>query len=106
VKKPGFALSDEELNAYIDGALSARERLEVATYLASHPAEAARSEAFRAQKEGFRALFDYVLDLPIPETQRGLFAGRGWAASSWAGRGFFTLWRRLLGAVPALGAKS
>src|SRR5690242_11740011 len=59
-------VSDDELHAYMDGALDPMRRLEIASYLAGHPLEAARAEAFRAQREGLRALFDHVLDQPVP----------------------------------------
>src|SRR5690349_24214614 len=65
-------LSDDELHAYMDGALDPLRRLEIASYLAEHPLEAARAEAFRAQREGLRALFDYILDQPVPHGHRGL----------------------------------
>ncbi len=63
-------MNEEELHAYVDGALDPARRLNVATYLAAHPWDAARMEAFRAQQEGVRALFDHVLDQPVPERLR------------------------------------
>lgn len=59
-------ISDEDLHAYIDDMLEPARRLAVALYLAKHPVEAARAEAFRAQKEAVRALFDHVLAQPVP----------------------------------------
>jgi anti-sigma factor RsiW len=59
-------ISDEDLHAYIDDMLDPTRRLAVALYLAKHPSEAARAEAFRAQKEAVRALFDHVLAQPVP----------------------------------------
>jgi anti-sigma factor RsiW len=69
---PEAWLTDDELHAYMDGALDALRRLEIATYLACHPDEAARAEAFRAQREGLRALFDHVLEQPVPPGHLGL----------------------------------
>lgn len=65
-------VSDEELHAYLDGGLDPARRLDVAVYLAGHPIDAARAEAFRAQREGIRALFDHVLDQPAPDKLRRL----------------------------------
>jgi anti-sigma factor RsiW len=60
-------INEEELHAYIDGALDRDRSLDIALYLAGHPAEAARIEAYRAQREGIGALFDYVLDQRPPD---------------------------------------
>lgn len=87
MRQPGQAPSEQELHAYIDGGLDPARRLEVAVYLARHPGDAARGEAFRAQKEGIRALFDHVLDQPVPEHLR--FSGpdggrrRRWRCLAW-----------------------
>lgn len=89
--QPGQSVSEEELHAYIDGGLDPARRLAVAVYLATHPREAARTEAFRAQKEGIRALFDHVLDQPVPDHLRKVTMARGARA----------LWRRLAWAVVA-----
>ncbi len=67
---PDRPITEEELHAYVDGGLDRARRLHIAVYLASHPVEAARTEAFRAQKEGIRALFDHVLDQPVPDRLR------------------------------------
>jgi hypothetical protein len=70
-KMRGHATIDEEdLHAYIDGALDRERRFDVALYLAHHPADAARAEAYRAQREGISALFDDVLDQPPPDRLR------------------------------------
>lgn len=67
---PDRPITEEELHAYVDGGLDRARRLNIALYLARHPIEAARTEAFRAQKEGIRVLFDPVLDQPVPERLR------------------------------------
>jgi anti-sigma factor RsiW len=59
-------ISADELHAYVDGALPPARHFEVAAYLAEHPREAAAGAAFRAQIAGMRALFDPVLDEPVP----------------------------------------
>lgn len=68
--QPRDAIKEEELHAYVDGALDAGRRLDIALYLASAPFEAARVEAFRAQKEGVHALFDHIIDQPTPKKLR------------------------------------
>ena len=81
---------DEEVHAYIDDRLDPARRLGVALYLATHPGEAARSEAFRAQKEAIRALFDHVLEQPVPERLLATAQRRGGHAP-WLNR--LTWWR-------------
>lgn len=39
----------------------------MALYLVSHPAEAARVEAFRAQNEAVNILFGSVINEPLPQ---------------------------------------
>jgi len=63
-------IEEEELHAYIDGVVDRERRLDIALYLARHPADAARVEAYRAQREGFSALFDHLLDQPPPDRLR------------------------------------
>jgi anti-sigma factor RsiW len=92
--QPGPPVSDDELHAYIDGALDPARRLAVATYLATHPREAARAEAFRAQREGIHALFGHILDQPVPERLHAPLLRR-------SARAF---WRRIACAVGAASA--
>lgn len=62
--------SDQELHAYVDGALDAASRRAVEAHLASEPADAARIAAYREQKAQMHALYDAVLDEPLPERLR------------------------------------
>jgi anti-sigma factor RsiW len=48
----------EELNAYLDGALPAARASRVEAYLATHPADATRVEAYRRQDARLRSAFD------------------------------------------------
>lgn len=57
---------EEDLHAYVDGLLPERRRAEVESFLADNPKEAERVRAYQKQKETLRALFDPVLDEPIP----------------------------------------
>jgi anti-sigma factor RsiW len=65
-----YPISEEELGAYVDGAVEPARGFEIASYLANHPLAAARIEALRAQKEGIRALFGGAMDQPVPERLR------------------------------------
>lgn len=60
-------ITEAELHAYIDGRLPEARSSEVEQYLEHHPDEAARLAAYRAQNEALRALFDPVLDEPVPQ---------------------------------------
>ncbi len=83
--EPSNPVTEAELHAYADGVLDRARRREVAAYLAAHPEEAARVEAYRGQNAALRALFDPVLDEPVPAAleppakSSGLV--RGWLAA-------------------------
>lgn len=59
-------ITEADLQAYVDGVLPASRRNEIETYLAQRPEEAKRLQAYRQQKDELRALFNPVLDEPIP----------------------------------------
>jgi anti-sigma factor RsiW len=61
------AVNEADLHAYIDGQLNEERRGEVEAYLAEHPAEAARMEAYREQNTALHVLFDPVLHEPVPD---------------------------------------
>jgi anti-sigma factor RsiW len=63
-------ITEDDLHAYLDGALEHGRRLDVALYLATRPFEAARLEAFRAQKEALHLLFDEVIGQAPPRKLR------------------------------------
>lgn len=60
-------VTEAELHAYLDGELPEARRAAVEAYLAAHPAEHARINAYRAQGEELRALYEPVLAEPVPE---------------------------------------
>ena len=60
-------LQEELLHAYVDDLLDPQARAEVERYLAQHPAEVDRVEAYRRQRELIRTAFEGVLDEPVPE---------------------------------------
>lgn len=59
-------VSEDDLHAFVDGALSDARRLEVEAWLASHPADAARVQAWQGQNQSLHAAFDTVLNEPLP----------------------------------------
>lgn len=59
-------VTEADLHAYVDGFLSAPRREEIESYIASRPEEQARVDAYREQNDALRALFNPVLDEPVP----------------------------------------
>ncbi|MDP2265588.1 MAG: anti-sigma factor [Thiobacillus sp.] len=59
-------VSEEDLHAFVDGALSDARRLEVEAWLASHPADAERVQEWMSQNQALHAAFDSVLNEPLP----------------------------------------
>lgn len=57
---------EADLHAYVDGLLPEARRAEVESFLAANSEEAERARAYQKQNETLRALFDPVLDEPIP----------------------------------------
>jgi len=60
-------LSEDDIQAYVDGRLAAPRRAEVDAYLAMNPDEAERVRAYQNQNQMLHGLFDRVLDEPLPE---------------------------------------
>ena len=56
---------EHELHAYVDGALPEARHLEVEAWLAAHPADAARVQAWAAQNQSLHGTFDAVLNEPL-----------------------------------------
>src|SRR5258707_34208 len=59
-------VTEDELHVYVDGELPADRREAVETWLSSHPDDAARVAAWRAQAEAIRARYGAVIHEPIP----------------------------------------
>jgi anti-sigma factor RsiW len=59
-------MSDHNLNAYIDDELDEIGRAEVEAWLADHPQDAARVEAYKDQNRELHQLFDPVIGEPLP----------------------------------------
>jgi len=78
------AITEQNLQAYVDGWLSPARQAAVEQYLAEHPDEAARMRDYRAQSEAVRAAMRDAEPSVVPE--RLLRAARDGAAGS--GRGW------------------
>lgn len=65
-------ISDHELHAYVDDALTAARRAEVDAWLATNPEAAERTRAYAEQKQALGQLFDPVLAEPLPAQLRML----------------------------------
>lgn len=57
---------EADLHAYVDGAVTEDARVEIETWLASHPEDAERVRAYAEQNAMLRALHSHVLDEPVP----------------------------------------
>ena len=77
------AVTEYELHGYVDGELPAGRREAVEAWLSSHPDDASRVAAWRAQAEALRAQCGSVIDEPIPDRltlKRIMRSGRSWGA--------------------------
>lgn len=59
-------ISEDDLLAYADNRLEGSRLTQVEAWLASHPDERDRIEAWRSQSEKLHRAYDAVLDLPVP----------------------------------------
>jgi hypothetical protein len=84
-------IAEDEFHAYLDGALDPARALAVASHLAAHPSDAARAEAYRAQRDRLHALLDHVLSQPVPSRlaavlrrheRRATWLRRAWAVAA------------------------
>jgi anti-sigma factor RsiW len=99
------SVSEEELHAYVDGQIAGGECAVVEKWLASHPEDAARVGAWRAQADAIRARYGAVASEPVPrrfDLDRLMRVNRKWSrlaaaaavlaflvggAAGWLGRG-------------------
>ena len=70
MSEPLPTVSESELHAYADGLLDGHRHTEVEAWLAAHPDDAERVTAYRRQNEALHALFDPVLNEPVPHRLR------------------------------------
>lgn len=92
-------IGDDDLHAYVDGALPEARRLEVEAWLAAHPEDLRRAQDWQAMNQALHATFDATLNEPIPmdlirsakrQPRRGLYraaAALALAATGLAGYG-------------------
>ena len=66
MSKDQALFAEDDLHAYVDGQLDAARRAEVESWLLQHPSDAARVAAYRQQNDMMQALFNPVLDEPLP----------------------------------------
>lgn len=59
-------ITEEDLQAYVDAALSAARHAEVADYLQSHPDVAVRVQTFITQRAALRAALAPIAEEPVP----------------------------------------
>ena len=64
---PSTPVGENDLHAYLDGALDEDARAEIEAWLAGHPDDDATVAAWRKQRDGLRALFDGILEEPVPQ---------------------------------------
>lgn len=64
-REPG-PIGEAELHAYVDGRLDAGQRAAVEDYLAAHPEDLQCLRDYQAINQGLHALFDGVLEEPVP----------------------------------------
>lgn len=62
----GRPISEEDLHAYVDGALEDARRAEVEAYIGRHPDMAARVAGFARQRAALREAFAPIAEEPIP----------------------------------------
>jgi anti-sigma factor RsiW len=63
-------VTEAELHAYVDRELTPERQREIESYLSRRPEEAQRVESYARQKLEMRALFDPVMDEPMPTRLR------------------------------------
>ncbi len=74
-------VTEDELHAYVDNELPAERRGDVEAWLATHPDDAGRVQAWRAMAEALHARYDAVADEPVPkrlEIERLMRQPRKW----------------------------
>lgn len=59
-------ISESDLHAWVDGQLAPERARDIEAYLASHPEDRRRADAWRTHKQDLQRLFDPVQDEPIP----------------------------------------
>lgn len=106
----GGPVRDEDLHAYVDGHLDAARRTVVESYLKSDREAAARVADWVEQNRRLSALFDPVLDEPVPAritaaiTRGSQRMTPGWSVGNWAMRAAASFAILAVGAALGFGA--
>src|SRR5436853_6812248 len=82
---PNIPVTEDELHAYIDNELPAERSGDVEAWLAAHPDDAARVQAWRAMADALHARYDSVADEVVPkrlEIERVARQPRKWIAGA------------------------
>jgi anti-sigma factor RsiW len=77
-------VTEADLHAYVDGLLPQSRHAEIDAYLAARPAELERLNAYREQSAALRALFNPVLDEPVPPRLSAAPRARSWHLQRYA----------------------
>src|SRR4051812_23290394 len=64
---PKIPVTEDELHAYVDNELPAERRGDVEAWLATHPDDAERVQAWRAMADALHARYDGVADEAVPK---------------------------------------
>ena len=78
---PHIPVTEDELHAYVDNELPAERRGDVEAWLATHPDDAVRVQAWRVMAEALHARYDSVADESVPsrlEIERLVRQPRKW----------------------------
>ena len=60
-------VTEDELHAYVDNELPAERRIDVESWLATHPDDAERVQSWRAMADALHARYDSVADEAVPK---------------------------------------
>jgi anti-sigma factor RsiW len=87
-----LAITESDLQAYVDAAQPEAQRGAVEDYLTAQPDEAERVRAYLAQKQTLRAVFNSVLDEPLPDRLSALASAPPAAAAAPARTSLLARW--------------
>ena len=73
--------SESDFQSYVDNRLAPARQQQVEDYLASHPEEKVRLEAYRKQNEALLGIFDPVMAEPVPLNLHATLRGKGFRFS-------------------------
>ena len=71
-------ITESDLHAYVDGLLPQSRCAEIAEHLAARPDQSARLESYRSQNLALRALFNPVLNEPVPARLSSVTLKNSW----------------------------